>query len=50
VWQHESFDRIVRDAREFREKAQYILNNAVKAGLIEDGWAYDGFWWDSDGG
>lgn len=48
-WQTESFDRIVRDDHEYDEKAQYILNNAVKAGLVEDGWMYDGFWYDSDG-
>ena len=46
LWQKESFDRIVRDEQEYEEKARYILNNAVKAGLVEDGWAYDGFWCD----
>ena len=44
LWQPESFDRIVRDEKEFQEKANYILGNAVKAGLVEDGWLYDGFW------
>ncbi len=44
IWQRESFDRIVRDEAEYVEKAAYILNNAVKAGLAEDGWTYDGFW------
>lgn len=48
LWQTESFDRIVRDAAEFDEKARYILNNAVKADLIADGWLYDGFWCDTD--
>jgi REP element-mobilizing transposase RayT len=42
LWQSESFDRIVRDEREFHEKATYILSNAVKAGLVADGWEYDG--------
>ena len=46
-WQKESFDRIVRDDHEYNEKAQYILNNAIKAGLVEDGWEYDGFWCES---
>jgi REP element-mobilizing transposase RayT len=27
VWQHESFDRIVKNEQELREKMQYILNN-----------------------
>jgi len=44
LWQSESFDRIVRDEKEFDEKAAYILGNAVKAGLAQDGWEYDGFW------
>jgi REP element-mobilizing transposase RayT len=44
LWQAESFDRIVRDEREFDEKANYILSNAVKAELVKDGWEYDGLW------
>jgi len=44
LWRPESFDRIVRDESEFDEKANYILGNAVRAGLVEDGWSYDGFW------
>jgi len=44
LWQGEGFDRIVRDRAEFDEKARYIVNNAVKAGLAKDGWEYDGFW------
>ncbi|MCZ6775165.1 MAG: transposase [Ignavibacteria bacterium] len=30
VWQHESFDRIVRNEQELHEKMQYILNNPRK--------------------
>ncbi len=48
LWQSESFDRIVRDAVEYDEKALYILNNAVKAGLVADGWEYQGFWYDHE--
>lgn len=44
VWMTESFDRIMRDEKEFDEKANYILSNAVRAELVEDGWLYDGFW------
>jgi REP element-mobilizing transposase RayT len=44
LWQSESFDRIVRNEKEFDEKANYILSNAVKARLVADGWKYDGFW------
>jgi REP element-mobilizing transposase RayT len=42
-WQKATFDRIVRDRSEFYEKATYILNNAVKAGIAEDGWHMTGF-------
>ncbi|HEV7135769.1 MAG TPA: transposase [Steroidobacteraceae bacterium] len=47
-WQTESFDRIVRNHAEYDEKANYILNNAAKAGLVEDCWCYDGFWYDTE--
>ena len=30
IWQEEYFDRIIRDEKEFLDKAQYILNNPVK--------------------
>ena len=30
IWQDEYFDRIVRDEREFLDKAQYILYNPLK--------------------
>lgn len=47
LWQAEGFDRIVRDEDEYREKANYIFNNAARAGLVQDAWEYDGLWWDS---
>ena len=47
LWQAETYDRIVRDEAEFDEKAQYILTNALKRGLAEDPWEYDGFWCES---
>jgi putative transposase len=48
LWQSESgFDRIVRDEKEFQEKLDYILNNAVVRGLVTDPWQYDGFWCES---
>ena len=34
-WQKESYDRIVRDEDEWREKYEYIRGNAVCAGLAE---------------
>jgi len=44
VWQEESWDRIVRDEREFTEKLNYMLNNAAAKGLVEDPWEYDGWY------
>ncbi len=35
LWQVERYDRIVRDEAEFLEKWQYIRNNPVKAGFVE---------------
>jgi len=35
LWQLERYDRIVRDEAEFLEKWQYIRNNPVKSGLVE---------------
>jgi putative DNA methylase len=32
-WQHESYDRLVRDAREFGRIQNYIIRNPVRAGL-----------------
>jgi putative transposase len=33
-WQHESYDHVVRSAKEFRAVVSYILNNPVKADLV----------------
>ncbi len=33
LWQHESFDRILRDEEEMLEKINYMDNNPVKSGL-----------------
>lgn len=41
-WQHESYDHFVRDEKELERIVQYILNNPVKAGLVEnwEDWPY----------
>jgi adenine-specific DNA methylase/REP element-mobilizing transposase RayT len=36
IWQHENFDRIIRDNDEFFEKMNYILNNPIKSGLVDE--------------
>ena len=35
-WQHESWDHVVRDDSEKQRIVDYILNNPVKAGLVDD--------------
>ncbi len=34
-WQDESYDHIIRNKREFKNVIRYVLNNPVKAGLVE---------------
>ncbi len=46
LWLDESFDRIMRNEKEFVEKADYIANNPIKQGLVEDH-SYP-WWWDED--
>lgn len=36
-WQDESYDHVVRDEAEYRRIVTYVLNNPVKAGLV-DAW------------
>ncbi len=37
IWLEESYDRIIRDEEEYNEKLNYILQNPVKADLVENG-------------
>ena len=43
IWQHESFDRIIRSEKELHGKLVYMLNNPLKAGLTKHPWRYK--WW-----
>ncbi|MEK6571384.1 MAG: hypothetical protein AABZ61_08450 [Bacteroidota bacterium] len=43
LWLDESYDRSVRDREEYEEKAKYIFENPVKAGLVKRG--EDWKWW-----
>jgi REP element-mobilizing transposase RayT len=47
VWQDESYDRIIRDEKELREKMDYILNNSVKKELTDDPLNYFGYFCDN---
>ncbi|MFQ5664405.1 MAG: transposase, partial [Terriglobia bacterium] len=44
VWLDESFDRIVRDEAEFKEKLRYMAHNPVKTGLARTEREYPHFW------
>lgn len=35
-WQHESYDHVVRNGEEQARVVAYVVNNLVKAGLVED--------------
>ena len=35
-WNHESYDHFVRNEQELERTVKYILNNPVKAGLVEE--------------
>lgn len=41
VWQHESYDRIIRDENEYLDTVKYVIMNPVKAGLVDkwDNWS-----------
>ncbi len=43
IWQDESYDRIVRDQKEFEEKLNYMYNNPIKSGLTDDPENYHGW-------
>ena len=48
IWQDESFDRIVRDEKEFEETLNYMLNNPLKKGLTDDPWNYVGWYYNEE--
>lgn len=35
IWQDESYDKVIRNEREFLGKLEYIANNPIKANLVE---------------
>lgn len=44
LWQHESFDHILRSDESVTEKMEYICNNPVRAGLVENWRDYPWTW------
>ena len=43
IWQHESYDRIIRNDDELLETLNYMLLNPVRAEICTDPWTYP--WW-----
>ena len=41
-WQHESYDHVIRNQAEWERIIKYVLDNPVKAGLVEkwDDWPW----------
>lgn len=44
VWHNESFDHILRADEDTRQTAEYILQNPVRAGLVDDVDEYPWIW------
>ena len=44
VWQHESFDHIVRSSESLEKKMDYVFNNPVRAGLAATPSDYRWLW------
>ena len=49
-WIHESFDRIIRNKEELENIINYILQNPVEAGLVEDGNDYPYYYFNENWG
>ena len=43
IWQHESYDRIIRDDDELLDTLNYMLLNSVRAEICSNPWTYP--WW-----
>lgn len=43
-WQNESYDHVIRNSTEYRNVINYVINNPVKAGLVDNAenwkWTY----------
>ena len=48
IWQAESWDRIMRDDKEYSERLNYMANNPVKAELVKEIEEYPYFYYHSE--
>ena len=44
VWQRESFDRVLRREDSIRAKVEYMVQNPVRAGLVQNAAEYRWLW------
>jgi putative transposase len=44
IWQEESFDHVLRSSENLDAKIDYILQNPVRAGLVQDRQMYPWVW------
>jgi REP element-mobilizing transposase RayT len=44
VWQEESFDRVLRSSEQLDKKVEYVLENPVRRGLVDDWHDYRWIW------
>jgi len=44
IWQHESFDHVLRREESIEAKVQYICENPVRAGLVKSPEEYPWLW------
>ena len=49
IWLDESYDRIIRDDEECREKMNYVQNNPVEAGIVQKSENYRWIFLDNSG-
>lgn len=48
IWQHESYDRIIRNKKDLMQKVNYIAKNPIRAGLVEDTKDYIGWYFNEE--
>jgi putative transposase len=44
IWQEESFDRALRNAEDLDLKIEYMIDNPVRAGIVESATTYRWIW------
>ena len=48
IWQHESYDHIIRNGKELKQKFEYIISNPIRAELIVENEHYQWLYWNEE--